>query len=263
MWGVACRGWGSVGGGCSPALLREAARGRPAATERAVVVRPRADRLRRTAHPERGRRGGGVDRCARRSVPDPAPRRSHRRSDGSQVMYALSSIGDPRAVAAFRRGLDDPAESVRASAATGLARLGTEDALAACIRTLDDAPDPLHLDMTPAVDALGGMGLSAAPALLAPLASANSLTRLHAERALQQIVYRKHGWVAGRGSHPPRTNAPPSLNGASEATTRLTLPSTCGRQPSPRGGTTCARKAGSPEPRELAEHAQPTSASLR
>jgi HEAT repeat protein len=149
----------------------------------------------------------------------------------SQVAYALSAIGDPRAIPAFRKGLDDPDERVRAYSAVGLARLHTEDASAACVRTLDDAPDPLHADVTPAVDALGEMGLPAAPALLPALGSADQLTRLHAQRALEAMVSRAHGWVPGRGFPSPAddraaaaewrargdysADAPPSVRAAS------------------------------------------------
>jgi hypothetical protein len=67
------------------------------------------------------------------------------------------------------------------------------------IAALDDDPDPLHADMTPAVGALGEIGDAAVPALLEPLASESETTRLHAQRALEAIVQRRHGFRAGLG----------------------------------------------------------------
>jgi hypothetical protein len=100
---------------------------------------------------------------------------------------------------ALRKALDDPDERVRAEAAVGLAELGDPEALDALIRTIDDAPDPLHLDMTPAVGALGAFGPEALPRLLDLLDSPERLTRLHAQRALELAVYRSHGFVPGQG----------------------------------------------------------------
>jgi HEAT repeat protein len=99
----------------------------------------------------------------------------------------------------LRRVLDDPDEHTRAGAAVRLAELGAPDALDALIRTLDDAADPAHLDMTPAVRALGALGERAIPALLAPLAAEDPLTRLHAQRALEHAVYLRNGFRPGQG----------------------------------------------------------------
>jgi HEAT repeat protein len=100
---------------------------------------------------------------------------------------------------ALRRALDDPDEQVRSEAAVGLAELGDTQALDALIRTIDDAPDPLHLDVTPSVRALGAYGPEAIPRLLDLLDAPEELTRLHAQRALELAVYRRHGFVAGEG----------------------------------------------------------------
>lgn len=100
---------------------------------------------------------------------------------------------------ALRSDLDDPDEGVRAAAAVGLAEAGDPAALDALIRTIDDAADPAHLDVTPAVSALGGLGLRAVPPLLDLLESSERMTRLHAQRALEMVVYRRHGFVPGRG----------------------------------------------------------------
>lgn len=72
-------------------------------------------------------------------------------------------------------------------------------AIEALIRTIDDAPDPAHLDITPSVDALIECGVAAVEALLPLLDAENEMTRLHAQRALEGIVYRHFGFRPGRG----------------------------------------------------------------
>ncbi len=111
----------------------------------------------------------------------------------AQVMYALAQIAEPGAAEAFQCGLGDQGERVRAYAAVGLARIEHPDALTACLQTLNDAPNPLHADMTPAVQALSEMGMSAVPALLDLLVDENEFTRLHAQRALEMILDRWTG----------------------------------------------------------------------
>ena len=69
----------------------------------------------------------------------------------------------------------------------------------ALVRALDDDPDPLHLDMTPAVQALGEIGIDAVPALAGALESPSEDTRLRAQRALEAVVQRRHGFAPGRG----------------------------------------------------------------
>lgn len=122
----------------------------------------------------------------------------------AQVMYALSQIGDARAARAFRAGLRDRDEQVRAYAAQGLVRIGDPQALAATLQTINDAADQLHLDVTPSVDALGGMGLKAVSPLLDLLMDKDEVTRLHAQRALGMILARRHGSVPGSGYSSPK-----------------------------------------------------------
>ena len=69
----------------------------------------------------------------------------------------------------------------------------------AYVRAIDDDPDELHLDVTPASRALGEIGLPAVPALLELLSADSEETRLHAQRATEAVVYGEHGFVAGRG----------------------------------------------------------------
>ena len=125
----------------------------------------------------------------------------------AQAMYALAQIADPSAADAFARGLDDQDERVRAYAATGLAALGSPGALRALLATIDDGAEPAHADVTPAVGALAGLGRRAIPALLDLLESERETTRLHAQRALEAILEREHGFVPGRGFPAPAEEA--------------------------------------------------------
>jgi HEAT repeat protein len=120
-------------------------------------------------------------------------------SNREQVIYALSQIGDARAAQSFEAALRDSNERVRAYAAQGLARIGDPQAIEAALRTLNDAVDELHLDITPSVQTLGGMGLKVVPSLLDLLMDEDEMTRQHAQRALELILARLHGVVPGRG----------------------------------------------------------------
>ena len=90
--------------------------------------------------------------------------------------------------------LDNPDKNVRARAAMELHRLGHPRALEACLRTLNDAPDPLHADRTPAVRCLIEIGEPALLPLVERLASEDGHTRMHAERAVQGITRRRFGF---------------------------------------------------------------------
>ena len=117
----------------------------------------------------------------------------------AQVMYALAQIGDSGAEQAFLAELGDGDERVRAYAAQGLVGIGHPDAMQACLHTLNDAADELHLDRTPSVDALGRMGLESVPFLLDLLMNEEEMTRLHSHRALELVVMRCHGFRSGQG----------------------------------------------------------------
>jgi hypothetical protein len=91
-------------------------------------------------------------------------------------------------------GIDSPDEYVRAEAAVALHRMGHPRALEACLRTLNDAPDPLHADRTPAVQCLIEIGTPALAPLIDLLASDDRDTRMHAERAVQGVTRRRFGF---------------------------------------------------------------------
>jgi hypothetical protein len=90
--------------------------------------------------------------------------------------------------------IDSADEDVRARAAVALHRLGHACALEACLRTLDDAPDPLHADRTPSVRCLIEIGEPALLPLIDRLESDDRDTRMHAERAVQGITRRQFGF---------------------------------------------------------------------
>lgn len=125
----------------------------------------------------------------------------------AQVMHALAEIADARARDAFVAGGSDLNEAVRAQAARGLARIGDPLAVQACLNALNDDPDPLHNDQTPAVQALGTLGLAAVPGLLDRMASHDAMTRLRAQRAFELVLSRRHGFVPGRGFETPAGEA--------------------------------------------------------
>lgn len=114
----------------------------------------------------------------------------------AQVMYALERIADSRAQRVFEAGTQDGDEQVRAYAARGLAAIGHPGALAALLAALNDAPDPMHLDRTPSVEALAAFGVDAVAPLLDRLLDDDSMTRLHAQRALE-LIFASHLGRAG------------------------------------------------------------------
>lgn len=117
----------------------------------------------------------------------------------SQAMFALSQIADKQAASAFTKGLSHHNEWVRTFAAQGLARINHPEAFSACLQTLNDGSDELHLDMTPSVTALAAMGLIAVPALLDRMMDKDEISRLHAQRSLELFINQRHGFSAGQG----------------------------------------------------------------
>jgi HEAT repeat protein len=104
------------------------------------------------------------------------------------IFRVLLSIKDPRTEDPFRATLKSNDEDLRAMAARGLHALGAPDALSAAIATINDSPDMLHADLTPAVYTLAEIGLPAIPDVLNLLNSDDRFTRMHAQRALERIT---------------------------------------------------------------------------
>ena len=75
----------------------------------------------------------------------------------------------------------------------------TEDEIQKLVDEIDAEPDPNHSDVTPAVLKLMEAGLPGIKLLLGPLGSRKAETRMRAQRALEGIVMRRHGWVPGQG----------------------------------------------------------------
>jgi hypothetical protein len=84
--------------------------------------------------------------------------------------------------------LDDPDEQVRVKAAQALHTRKHPSALEACVRTIDDGADELHMDRTPAVRCLVEIGEPALAPLFDLLLAPRELTRLRALRAIEGIT---------------------------------------------------------------------------
>jgi hypothetical protein len=80
--------------------------------------------------------------------------------------------------------------------------MGDED-IRQLVAKIDESPDALHLDVTPAVTELGKKGLRIIPHLRPALESPSEMTRLHAQRALENAVLTHFGFVGGRGFTQP------------------------------------------------------------
>jgi hypothetical protein len=57
------------------------------------------------------------------------------------------------------------------------------------LATINEAPDPLHFDLTPSVHALSAMGVQVLPALLPLLSSTDPRTRQRAQRVLERVTF--------------------------------------------------------------------------
>lgn len=85
----------------------------------------------------------------------------------------------------------------------GTSSPATSPDIAALLARIDDDPDPLHLDSTPAATALAAAGRPALPGLLALLAAPQPHTRLRAQRAFEGVLMRELGFVPGQGFATP------------------------------------------------------------
>jgi hypothetical protein len=89
------------------------------------------------------------------------------------------------------------------------------------INQIDDQPDLLHVDITPAVLKLVDLGLAGLQAVLDLLDAPNLLTRKRAQRVVEGVIMQRHGWVAGQGYTTPdgqeKTQALLNANGDYQA----------------------------------------------
>jgi hypothetical protein len=67
------------------------------------------------------------------------------------------------------------------------------------IKTIGNNPDPLHSDFTPSMLRLIELGLPAALRVVDLLDAPELVTRERAQRVLEGIVMRYHGWRPGQG----------------------------------------------------------------
>ena len=67
------------------------------------------------------------------------------------------------------------------------------------VAAINDNPDSLHPDYTPAVHKLSGCGLAAAMAILPLLSSLKEPERLRAQRILEGVIKRRFGWKPAKG----------------------------------------------------------------
>ena len=65
----------------------------------------------------------------------------------------------------------------------------------ALVLAIDERPNPLHSDITPAVLRLIELGLPAAAQVVDLLDAPNPKTRQHAQRVIEGVVMRQSGWV--------------------------------------------------------------------
>jgi hypothetical protein len=72
------------------------------------------------------------------------------------------------------------------------------------VAAINDHPDPLHGDRTPAVEALIAHGLVALPHVLPLLEGGDDMTRLRAQRVLEGVT---NAWVRERAPAWPPTQA--------------------------------------------------------
>ena len=77
--------------------------------------------------------------------------------------------------------------------------MATDADLSKLLAALDNEPDELHGDITPAVLALAELGWPAATSLLERMLVGSTDTRLHAQRAFEGILMGEFGFVRGHG----------------------------------------------------------------
>jgi len=75
----------------------------------------------------------------------------------------------------------------------------TSEKIRDLLSRLDDDPDLLHSDYTPAVHELVKIGKPAIEPTLPYLLSDNQLTRMHAQRVVEGVILTSYGFKAGQG----------------------------------------------------------------
>ena len=80
-----------------------------------------------------------------------------------------------------------------------MATSNDDSQIEALIARIDQDADPMHADITPAVEELGKAGPRVVPHLAGSLAASDEMTRLHAQRALERAFERHFGFVPGQG----------------------------------------------------------------
>ncbi len=89
----------------------------------------------------------------------------------------------------YLKQLNSPDQFIRSNAATQLCKLKHPQAISACIRTINDDADMLHVESTPSVRRLIESGKPAILPLTELMLSGNEITRLRASKAIEEITY--------------------------------------------------------------------------
>jgi hypothetical protein len=106
------------------------------------------------------------------------------------ILRTLLLIRDSQAQHLFRQALASDDAEVRALGARGLYLVKAPDALSGLRETINDSPDPLHWERTPAADSLIEMGSAALPTVFVLMDSPNEETRRRAQYVLATVVLR-------------------------------------------------------------------------
>ena len=75
----------------------------------------------------------------------------------------------------------------------------TDEEIIKLVKAINDNPDPLHSDHTPAVHALIKRGLSSVPHVLKLMTVESSDTRMRSQRVLEGVTMAQYGFVSGKG----------------------------------------------------------------
>jgi len=107
------------------------------------------------------------------------------------LLSVLIKLQDKRCEDIFKQQLSAENENVRSLSAQGLVAIHSSQALEACIKTIDDAADFAHGDVTPSVLSLANIGEDVLLNTLPLLNNENSETRQHAQKVFELVSYNK------------------------------------------------------------------------